>query len=74
MSRDLVISVEEDLLAEAKSRAASEHLSIDALMQKWLTEYVAGKKRVERNRELMQRLSYVRAPLEKVSRDEMNER
>jgi len=74
MSRDVVISVEEELLAEAQRRAASEHLSIDALMQKWLAEYVAGKKRVERHRELMQRLSYVRAPAEKVSRDEMNER
>ena len=74
MSRDVVISVEEELLAEARRRAASEHLSIDALMQKWLSEYVAGKKRVERYRELMQRLSYVRAPAEKVSRDEMNER
>ena len=74
MSRDVIISVEENLLAEAKTRAASEHLSIDTLMKKWLTEYVAGKKRVEHYRELMQRLSYVRAPIEKVSRDEMNER
>jgi hypothetical protein len=73
MSRDVIISVEEGLLAEAKSRAASEHLSIDTLVQKWLAEYVAGKQRVERYRELMQRLSYVSAG-RKFTREEMNER
>lgn len=74
MSRDLVISVEEDLLAEATSKAASEHQTIDQLMRRWLAEYVARKDRVERYRELMQRLSYVRAPEKPLTRDELNER
>ncbi|MGH7953987.1 MAG: hypothetical protein ACREFE_18995 [Limisphaerales bacterium] len=74
MSRDLVISVEENLLAEATSKAASEHQSIDQLMQQWLADYVARQNRVERYRELMKRLDHVRAPAEKISRDEMNER
>ena len=74
MSRDVVISVEDELLAEAMSRAASEHQTIDQIMRRLLAEYVERKNRVERHRELMQRLSYVRAPAEKVSRDEMNER
>ena len=73
MSQDVVISIEESLLAEAKSRAASEHLSIDQLMYQWLAEYVAGKKRIERYRELMERLSYVEAG-RKFTREEMNER
>lgn len=74
MSRDLVISVEEELLAEATSKAASEHQTIDQLMQRWLAEYVAGRNRVERYRELMQRLNYVRAPEQRLTRDELNER
>ena len=74
MSRDLVISIDEKLLVEASGKAASEHQTIDQIMRRLLAEYVERKNRVERHRELMQRLSYVRAPAEKVSRDEMNER
>ena len=74
MSRDLVISVDETLLAAATNKAAGEHQSIDELMRQWLTEYVERQNRVERYRELMKRLDHVRAPAEKISRDEMNER
>ena len=74
MSRDLVISVEENLLAEATSKAASEHQTIDQLMQQWLVEYVERRNRVERYRELMRRLDYVRAPEQGLTRDELNER
>ncbi len=73
MSRDLVISVEENLLAEAQSRAASEHQSIDQIMNRLLAEYVEQKSRLEQHRELMQRLDYVSAG-RKFTRDEMNER
>ena len=73
MSRDVVISVEEELLAEAKSRAASDHQTIDQIMCRLLAEYVERKDRVERHRELMQRLSYVSAG-RKFTREEMNER
>lgn len=74
MSRDLIISVEEKLLAEASDKAASEHRSLDQLVQEWLTEYVAGQDRAGRYRQLMRRLSHVRAPAQKISRDELNER
>jgi len=74
MSRNVVISIEEELLAEATNKAASEHLTIDQLMKQWLAEYVAGKSRVERYRELMRRLSYVRAPEQRLTRDELNDR
>jgi recombinational DNA repair protein (RecF pathway) len=74
MSKDLVISVEEKLLAEATSRAASEQQTLDQLMRQWLKEYVERKNRVEHYRELMQRLSYVRAPGWGLTRDELNER
>jgi hypothetical protein len=74
MSRDLVISVDERLLAEASGKAASEHQSLDQLVQQWLSEYVAGQDRVERYRQLMRRLSYVRAPERRLTRDELNER
>jgi hypothetical protein len=74
MSRNLVISVEEELLAEAANKAASEHLTIDQLMKQWLAEYVAGKNRIECYRDLMRRLSYVRAPEQRLTRDELNDR
>jgi hypothetical protein len=74
MSRDLVISVEENLLAEASNKAASENQTIDQLMQQWLVEYVERRNRVERYRELMRRLDYVRAPEQRLTRDELNER
>lgn len=74
MSRDVIISVEEKLLAEATSKAASEHQTIDQLMRKWLADYVGGKNRVAQYREMMKRLSYVRAPQRHLTRDELNER
>jgi hypothetical protein len=74
MSRDLVISIDEQLLVEASGKAASEHQSLDVLVNRWLAEYVAGKNRVERYDQLMKRLGRVRAPEGKISRDEMNER
>ena len=74
MSRNVVISVEEELLAEATSKAASEHQTIDQLMRKWLAEYVGRKNRVDQYREMMERLSYVRAPEQHLTRDELNER
>jgi hypothetical protein len=74
MSRDLVISIEETLLAEATSKAASEHRTIDELMHQWLAEYVHRKNRIEQHRELMERLSYVHAPERRLTRDELNER
>ena len=74
MSRDLVISVDEQLLAAAESKAAGHHQSIDKLMRQWLTEYVERQNRVERHRELMKRLDYVRAPEKPLTRDELNER
>ena len=74
MSRDLVISIEETLLAKATSKAASEHRTIDELMHQWLAEYVDRKNRVEQHRVLMERLSYVHAPERRLTRDELNER
>jgi hypothetical protein len=74
MSRDLVISIDEKLLAEASYKAASAHESLDELVRGWLAEYVAGQNRVEHYRQLMRRLSYVQAPRQKLTRDEMNER
>jgi hypothetical protein len=74
MSRDLVISIDEELLVEASGKAASEHQSLDVFVRQWLAEYVAGKNRVERYQQLMRRLNHVRAPARKISRDEMNER
>ena len=74
MSRNLVISIDEQLLVEASGKAASEHQSLDVLVSRWLAEYVAGKNRVERYDQLMKRLSHVHAPERKISHDEMNER
>jgi hypothetical protein len=73
MSRDLAISIEAKLLAEATSKAASEHQTLDRLMQRWLAEYVEGRNQVEQYRELMGRLDYVRAPEQRLTRDELNE-
>ena len=70
----MVISVDEDLLAAAKSKAAGEHQSIDGLVRQWLAEYVERQNRVEHHRALMERLSYVRAPAKSPTRDELNER
>jgi hypothetical protein len=74
MSRDLVVSVDEQLLAEASGKAASAHESLEELVRGWLAEYVAGQNRIGRYRELMRRLDYVQAPRQKLTRDEMNER
>jgi hypothetical protein len=74
MSRDLVISIDEKLLAEASGRAASEHQTLDQLVQQWLAEYVAGQDRIARYRQLMGRLNHVHAPEHPLTRDELNER
>jgi DNA mismatch repair ATPase MutL len=79
MLKNITLSAEESLIAEARRRAALRNTTLNQLFREWLAE-IAGEpgedeqQRIRREYDdLMERLSYVRAG-RKFTRDEMNER
>ncbi len=73
MKKTITVTLDEDLIRQARQIAAAQGTTLEALLQTWLEAYVAGEDRVAAYRELMDRLSHVNAG-RKYSRDEMNER
>lgn len=79
MLKNITLSAEESLIAEARRHAALRNTTLNQLFREWLAD-IAGEpgedeqQRIRREYdELMERLSYVRAG-RKFTRDEMNER
>ena len=73
MMKNITLSVEEAVIAQARRRAAAENTTINELFRSWLERYVAQPLAAEQYETLMAKLEYVK-PGRKFTREEMNER
>jgi predicted transcriptional regulator len=73
MMRNITFSAEDQLIDKAREIATREERTLNDVFREWLASYVGRDDAVEQYRELMSRLSYVRAG-RKFTREEMNER
>lgn len=73
MMKDIILSVDEALIMQARRRAAAENTTLNELFRAWLERYVAQPLAAEQYEAVMQRLDYVEAG-HKFTREEMNER
>jgi hypothetical protein len=73
MRKNITLSVEEWIIAQARRRAAAENTTINELFRTWLESYVSQPLAAEQYEALMARLQHVEAG-RKVTRVEMNER
>ncbi len=74
MVKNITLTVEEDLLERARSKALAQHKTLNALFREWVKQYVGvheGRSAVYQV--LMKKLGHARAG-RGFSRDEMNER
>lgn len=73
MMKNITLSVEESVIAQARRRAASENTTLNELFRTWLERYISQPLAVQQYDELMSRLDYAQAG-RKFTREEMNER
>jgi hypothetical protein len=73
MLKNITLSAEDRLIAQARQRAQRERKSLNAVFREWLAGYVGKGARAVRYRELTRKLKHVSAG-KKFSRDELNER
>ncbi len=71
--KNITLSANEHLIELARTKARSQHTTLNAAFREWLVQYTAQQDRVKRYKDLMQQLRYVRAG-RRFTRDEMNER
>lgn len=73
MLKNVTLSADEALVHKAREKAVLERTTLNASFREWLASYVWGEHRGEGYRQLMKRLSHVRAG-RAFSRDELNAR
>lgn len=73
MMKNITLSVDEAIIAQARKRASAENTTINELFRAWLKRYVEQPLAAEQYEALMDRLAYVNAG-RKFTREEMNER
>ena len=73
MIKNITLSASEELIRQARKKAASEKTSLNERFREWLTTYVNAKEFDSEYKKLMNRLRYVNSG-RKFTRDEMNER
>ena len=73
MMKNITLSVEESVIAQARRRAAAENTTLNELFRTWLERYVSQPLAAQQYEALMNRLDYVEAG-RKFTREEMNER
>lgn len=73
MVKNITLSAEDRLIAQARARAQSESKSLNVVFREWLQRYVFGKREAGSYHKLMKTLSHVRAGRH-FSREELNER
>jgi hypothetical protein len=73
MMKNITLSVEESLLAQARRRATAENTTLDELFRTWLDRYVSQPLAAQQYEALMNRLDDVEAG-RRSTREEMNER
>jgi hypothetical protein len=71
MMKNVTLSVEESVLAQARRRAAAENTTLDELFRTWLERYIAQSLAVQQYEALMNRLDYAEAG-RSFTREEMN--
>jgi hypothetical protein len=71
--RNVTLSADEDLIAQARAVARSQHKTLNSAFREWLVQYTAQAGTAEELDSLMGRLRYTRTGRH-FSRDEMNER
>jgi hypothetical protein len=72
MDTTITLSVDKDLIQQARQQAASENTTLEALLLEWLAHYVEQGPSSQ-YQDLMARLSHIQAG-RPFSREEMNER
>ena len=74
MVKNVTLTLEENLLVKARSKAVNQHKTLNELFREWVRQYVGVYRgRSDEYRALMKKLGHVRAG-RSFSRDEMNER
>ena len=73
MLKNITLSAEDRLIAQARQRAQRERKTLNAAFREWLAAYVGKAVAAGRYRELSRKLRHVSAG-RKFSRDELNER
>jgi len=73
MLKNITLSAEERVIAQARQRAHRERKTLNAAFREWLAAYIGKGAASGRYRELRRQLKHVSAG-RKFSRDELNER
>ena len=73
MLKNITLSAPEELIKQAREKAAKEKSSLNERFREWLMSYVNAKEFDAEYRRLLDRLGYANAG-RKFTRDEMNER
>ena len=73
MMKNVTLSAEDRLIAQARHRAHRERKTLNAALREWLAVYVGKGARVARYRDLSRKLKHVSAG-RKFSREELNAR
>ena len=73
MVKNITLSAPEELIKQARKKAASEKTSLNERFREWLKSYIGSKDFSAEYRKIMKRLDYVNSG-GKFTREEMNER
>lgn len=73
MLKNITLSAEDDLIAEARQKAHKQKKTLNALFREWLLQYIHRSSKTSEYRKLMRKLEHVQAN-GPYSREEMNER
>ena len=71
--KNITFSADEHLIELARNKAKEQHTTLNEAFREWLVQFTAQEDRVQRYKDLMHQLRYVRAGRH-YSRDELNER
>ena len=75
MLKNITLSANEDLIADARRRAASENTTLNAQFRLWLEDYVGRERQAAKAMETIRELQgKLRTSGRKFTREEMNER
>ena len=72
--RNITLSADEGLIADARRRAAAENTTLNAKFRLWLEEYVGRERQAAKALETMRELQGKLRIGRKLTREEMNER
>ena len=72
--RNITLSADEGLIADARRRAAAENTTLNAKFRLWLEEYVGRERQAAKALETMRELQGKLRVGHKLTREEMNER